>query len=70
MANHHVEDFNDSELSVAGHTALISYNHNTGAQSLACDECDKNLGRFVPGRWREKHIRDTWQQHLTEEGAV
>lgn len=64
MGNHHVEPFVDAELSVPGHAALVAHNHNTGAQSLSCDDCGEHLGRFVPDRWREKHIRDAWQKHL------
>lgn len=64
MTNHRVEDFADDQLSIFGHTALGTHNHNTGVQSLGCDECGVHLGRFEPGRWREKHIRDAWQQHL------
>lgn len=64
MANHDVEPFVDDQLSVPGHTALVSHNHNTGAQSLSCDDCGQHLGRFVPDRWREKHTRDAWQEHL------
>ncbi len=70
MANHQVEDFADDPLSVPGHTALVAHNHNTGAQSLACDECGERLGRFLPDRWRERHIRDAWQQHLTQAGVA
>lgn len=66
MSNHRVEDFVDTELSVPGHTALVSFNHNTRAQSLSCEECDEHLGRFVPERWREKHIRDAWGKHLEQ----
>lgn len=69
MTNHRTEDFIDTELSVPGHTALVAYNHNTRAQSLNCDDCGQHLGRFVPDRWREKHIRDAWQTHLDEQAA-
>lgn len=64
MATHNVEDFADDQLSVPGHTALVTHNHNTGAQSLGCDDCGVHLGRFVPDRWREKHIREAWKKHL------
>jgi hypothetical protein len=70
MANHRIEGFVDDQLSVPGHTALVGHNHSTGAQSLSCDDCNQSLGRFMPDRWREKRIRDAWQQHLTEAGAV
>lgn len=70
MANHRTEDFIDDQLSVPGHTALVSYNHNTRAQALSCDECGDRLGRFVPDRWREKHIRDAWKKHLDQVGAT
>jgi hypothetical protein len=70
MANHHVEDFADGELSAHEHTALVTHNHNTHAQSLGCDECGVHLGRFEPDRWRERHIRDAWQLHLTQAGAA
>lgn len=70
MGNHRVEDFADDERSVPGHTALVSHNHNTGVHALSCDECDVSLGRFDAGRWREKHIRDAWQQHLAQVGAA
>ncbi len=62
--NHEIEDFVDDELSIPGHTALVTHNHNTGAQSLSCDECAENLGRFESARWRDKHIRDAWNRHV------
>jgi hypothetical protein len=67
MANHNVENFVDDELSVPGHTALVAHNHNTGVQSLSCDDCVTHLGRFEPERWREKHIRETWRKHLASQ---
>lgn len=69
MSNHRTEAFIDDELSVPGHTALVSHNHNTGAQGLNCDDCGEHLGRFVPDRWRGKQIRDAWQKHLDEQGS-
>jgi hypothetical protein len=70
MANHHVEPFIDTELSVPGHIALVAHNHNTGAQSLSCDDCGQHLGRFTPDRWREKHIREAWKKHLDDQGMT
>lgn len=64
MSNHRTEAFVDDELSAPGHTALVAHNHNTGTQSLTCDNCAEALGSFPPGRWREKHIREAWQTHL------
>jgi hypothetical protein len=70
MANHQIEHFADDQLSVPDHTALVTHNHNTGAQALGCDECGVSLGRFLPDRWREKNIRDAWQQHLNQIGGA
>lgn len=70
MSNHHVEPFVDTELSVPGHTALVAHNHNTGAQSLHCDDCAQHLGRFLPDRWRQKHIRDAWNKHLAGQAEL
>lgn len=68
MSSHHVEPFIDDQLTVPGHTALVAHNHNTGAQSLSCDDCGVHLGRFAPDRWREKHIRGAWEKHLDGQG--
>lgn len=68
MGNHRTEPFVDDELTIPGHAALVAHNHNTGTQSLTCDDCAEALGSFRPGRWREKHLREAWAKHLAERG--
>lgn len=70
MSSHRTEAFIDDELTTVGHTALVSHNHNTRAQSLTCDDCAAPLGSFPPDRWRTKHIREAWQKHLDRAGAA
>lgn len=70
MSNHRTEAFVDDDLTTAGHTALVSHNHNTRTQALTCDDCAAPLGSFPPGRRRAKHIREAWQKHLDQAGVA
>lgn len=64
MTAQQVDAFVDDELSVPGHTALVTYNHSTRARSLSCDDCGDRLGRFEPDRWVAKQIREAWEKHI------
>lgn len=68
MAQQQVDAFVDDELTVPGHTALVAYNQSTRARSLSCDDCAEHLGRFLPGRWLAKQIREAWETHIPAQG--
>lgn len=64
MSDHTAYTGVDSELSLPGHTALVTTVHQTRTVSLHCDDCPAYLGSFSPGRWIDKQIARAWTSHL------
>lgn len=64
MVDHVVSDVVHTDLTVPGHTALMSYNHNTRKRSLSCYECAAYLGTLQSARWIDKHFAEMWAKHL------
>lgn len=58
-------DFYSSDLSVPGHTCIVSYNAGSKSRTLTCDP-HGFVATVPPGRWADKQERDAWQNHLDE----
>jgi hypothetical protein len=60
-----MSDFHNFDLSVPGHTCVVSYNAGSKSRTLTCDPC--GFVATVPlGRAAAKQERDAWQAHLDQ----